>query len=443
MTTTLAVLLVYLGILAGLAIWSRRETHTLSGYYLAGKKLPFWVVAFSTNATGESGWLLLGLSGMGYMVGAQAYWVVVGEMIGIGAAWWLVSRRLKRLSDDADSITVPDVLVAKFTDKMHLLRGVAVLIILVMVTTYVTAQMVASGKAFSGYLGMDYKTGVVVGAIFIIGYTFIGGYKAVSYTDVVQGVLMLLGLIAVPVAAVMAAGGWSEMSAIVSAEDPALMNMLAAPEGGRPLWIAIASFMAIGLPFLGVPQLLIRFMSARDDGELKKARVVSIIVLFIFLFGAVTAGIAGRALFPGLEDAEGVFPKLSTELFHPVIAGLLLVVVLSAIMSTVDSLLLLSSSAVVRDFYQKIIGTTKDEEALSMLGKIVTVVIGVVAVALGVQEPRVIFHFVLASWSGLGSAFGPAVLGILYYQRVTWEGVLAGVSGGFAASVIWLVWFKA
>ena len=160
------------------------------------------------------------------------------------------------------------------------------------------------------------------------------------------------------------------------------------------------------------------------------------------VFGAVTAGIAGRALFPGLEDAEGIFPKLSTELFHPVIAGLLLVVVLSAIMSTVDSLLLLSSSAVVRDFYQKIIGTTKDEEALSMLGKVVTVVIGVVAVMLGVQEPRVIFDFVLASWSGLGSAFGPAVLGILYYKKVTWEGVLAGVSGGFAASVIWLVWFK-
>ena len=239
MTTTLTVLLIYLGVLAGLAVWSRRETHTLSGYYLAGKKLPYWVVAFSTNATGESGWLLLGLSGMGYMVGAQAYWVVVGEMIGIGAAWWLVSRRLKRLSDDADSITVPDVLVAKFKDKMHLLRGVAVLIILVMVTTYVTAQMVASGKAFNGYLGgdyewMTYQTGVIVGAIFIIGYTFVGGYKAVSYTDVVQGVLMLLGLIAVPIAAITAAGGWSEMSATVAAEDPALMNMFAAPEGGRP-----------------------------------------------------------------------------------------------------------------------------------------------------------------------------------------------------------------
>ena len=201
MSTTVTVLVVYLGILFALAIWSRRETHTLSGFYLAGKKLPYWVVAFSTNATGESGWLLLGLSGMGYVYGAQVYWVMVGQMIGIGASWWLMSRRLKKLSDETDSITVPDVLVAKFADKWHLLRGAAVLIIVIMVTTYVTAQMVSSGKALSSFLGMKYETGVVVGAIFIIGYTFVGGYKAVSYTDVVQGILMLLGLIAVPAAA--------------------------------------------------------------------------------------------------------------------------------------------------------------------------------------------------------------------------------------------------
>ena len=443
MTATVTVLIVYLGILAGLAIWSRRETHTLSGYYLAGKKLPYWVVAFSTNATGESGWLLLGLSGMGYLVGAQAYWVVVGEMIGIGIAWWVVARRLKRLSDDADAITVPDVLAAKFEDHWHLIRGVAVLIILIMVTTYVTAQMVASGKAFNGYLGMDYKTGVVVGAIFIIGYTFIGGYKAVSYTDVVQGVLMLAGLIAVPIAAVMAAGGWSGVTETLNAEDPGLMNMFVAPEGGRPAWIAIVSFMAIGLPFIGVPQLLTRFMSARDDVEIKKARVVSIVVLFIFLMGAVTAGIAGRALFPGLDDAEAIFPKLSTELFHPIIAGMLLVVVLSAIMSTVDSLLLLSSSAVVRDAYQKMIGTDRDEDSLAFQGKILTVVIGVLAVLGGIQQPRVIFDFVLASWSGLGAAFGPVVIFILYYKRITWAGVLAGMIAGFGVNVIWLVFFKA
>ncbi len=442
MSITVAVLIVYLGVLATLAFWSRRETHTLSGYYLAGKKLPYWVVAFSTNATGESGWLLLGLSGMGYMVGVQAYWVVVGEILGIAASWWIVARRLKRFGDATDSITVPDILAAKFEDKWHLIRGAAVLIILVMVTAYVTAQMVATGKAFSSFLGMEYATGVIVGAIFIIGYTFVGGYKAVSYTDVVQGVLMLLGLIAVPIAAIVAAGGWDSVSSNLTLQDPALMDMFAVTDSGKSILIAIVSFVAIGLPFLGVPQLLIRYMSARDDGEIKKARVVSLVVLLVFTAGAVTAGVAGRALYPGLDDGETIFPVLSNNLFPEIISGMLLVVVLSAIMSTVDSLLLLASSAVVRDTYQKIIGTTKSDEALSNFGKLVTVIIGVIAVIMGIQEPRVIFDFVLASWAGLGSAFGPAIIGVLYYKRITGAGVLAGMLGGFATSVIWLVQFK-
>jgi len=441
MNTTVTVLIVYLGILAALAIWSRRETHTLAGFYLAGKKLPFWVVAFSTNATGESGWLLLGLSGMGYAVGAQAYWVVVGEIAGIALSWGLISRRLKKFGDETDSITVPDVLAAKFVDKLHLIRIVAVLIIVVMVTTYVTAQMVSTGKAFSSFLGMDYGTGVIVGSIFIIGYTFVGGYKAVSYTDVVQGVLMLVGLIAVPAAAIIAAGGLGEVKSSLQYQDPALLDMFAFSSGHA--WIGIASFVAIGLPFLGVPQLLIRFMSARDDGEIRKARIMSIIVMLVFTAGAVTAGVAGRALYPGLEDSETIFPVISNNLFPPVISGMLLVVVLSAIMSTVDSLLLLASSAVVRDTYQKIMGSPESDSVLSNYGKVITIVIGIIAVVLGVQEPRVIFDFVLASWSGLGSAFGPVVIAILYFKRTTWAGVLAGMLGGFLASVIWLSFFKA
>ena len=440
MSATVTVLVVYLGILAALAVWSRRETHTLSGFYLAGKKLPFWVVAFSTNATGESGWLLLGLSGMGYLVGTQAYWVVVGQMTGIALSWWLVARRLKALGDETDAITVPDVMASKFEDKWHLIRALSVLIILVMVTTYVTAQMVATGKAFSSFLGMEYETGVIVGSIIIIGYTFVGGYKAVSYTDVVQGVLMLLGLIAVPSAAIIAAGGLAEVRDSLQQQDPALLDMFAF--GTTPVWIGVASFLAIGLPFMGVPQLLVRYMSARDDSEIRKARVMSLIVLFVFGVGAVTAGVAGRAVYPGLEDSEAIFPVISNNLFPPLVSGLLLVVVLSAIMSTVDSLLLLASSSAVRDTYQRIMGSSDSDERLSAYGKLVTIVIGVFAVVLGVQEPRVIFHFVLASWSGLGSAFGPALLGILYYRRVTWLGVLSGILGGFVASVVWLMYFK-
>jgi sodium/proline symporter len=443
MNSVIAVMIAYLGLLAGFAIWSRRETQTLKGFYLAGKKLPFWVVAFSTNATGESGWLLLGLTGMGYMVGAQAYWVVVGEIFGIGLSWWLISRRLKRLSDETDSITVPDVLAAKFKDRWHLIRGVAVIIILAMVTTYVTAQMVASGKALDGFVGIPYEWGVIAGSAIIIAYTFVGGHKAVSYTDVVQGVLMLLGLIIVPVVAVSAAGGWGSMTANLVAQDPGLMDMFSLTSEGISGWIAIASFVGIGLPFLGVPQLLVRYMSARDDDELRKARWVSLAVLFCFTFGAVTAGIAGRALFPGLEDSEQIFPTLSSELFSPFVAGILLVIVLAAIMSTADSLLLLASSAVVRDTVQHILGSRKSDHQLAVYGKIATVIIGIVGIIIAIRDVKFIFDFVLYAWSGLGAAFGPTLLCLLYYKKTTWAGVLAGMIAGFATSIIWVEQFKA
>jgi sodium/proline symporter len=429
-------------LLAAFAAWGRRETRTLSGFYLAGKKLPFWVVAFSTNATGESGWLLLGLTGMGYAVGAQAYWVVVGEIVGIALSWGLISRRLKRLSDDHDSITVPDVLASKFEDKGHLIRAIAVVIILTMVTTYMTAQMVASGKALSTFMGMEYGTGVAVGGAIIIAYTFIGGYKAVSYTDVLQGVLMLIGLIIVPAAAIYAGDGWSSIVSNLNAQDPNFTNMFVLTEGGIGGWVAAISFMAIGLPFLGVPQLLVRYMSARDDNELKKARIVSVLVLLVFTFGAVTAGIAGRALFPGLEDQETIFPTIANQLFPPVIAGVLMVIVLSAIMSTADSLLLLASSAVVRDTMQKIVGSTKSDHQLAVYGKIVTVLVGILAIALAIPEAKFIFWFVLFAWSGLGAAFGPVVICLLYYKKVTREGVIAGMLGGFLTSVVWVLAFK-
>jgi sodium/proline symporter len=443
MSAVITVLVIYLGLLAALAIWSRSETGTLSGFYIAGKKLPYWVVAFSTNATGESGWLLLGLTGMGYAVGTEAYWVLVGELLGIAGSWWLVARRLKRMSDATDSITVPDVLAARFDDRWHLIRSIAVVIILAMVTTYIAAQLVASGKALDGFLGVPFKWGVVAGSAIIIGYTFIGGYKAVCYTDVLQGVMMLLGLILVPVTAIYVAGGVGAVVANLEAQDPALLNMFALTKTGTEGWIRAISFVAIGLPFLGVPQLLVRFMSARDDLEVRRARIMSVIVLFFYTGGAVTAGIAGRALFPGLEDAEKIFPTLSSALFPPIISGVLLVVVLSAIMSTADSLLLLASSAVVRDTIQKIFGSRKSDHALAVYGKIVTILIGIVAiaVALAVKE-QLIFSFVLYSWSGLGAAFGPVILCLLYARRTTYAGVVSGMLTGFIVSVVWVEVFK-
>ncbi len=437
-----SVFVVYLVILVGLALWSRRETHTMSGYFIAGKKLPPWVVAFSTNATGESGWLLLGLTGMGYAVGAHAYWVVGGEVMGISAAWLLMSRRIKRMSDECDAITVPDILAARFNDHAHVLRSISTLIILVMVGAYVAAQMVAAGKAFSGFTNLSYNSSVLLGASIIIIYTLVGGYKAVAWTDLVQGILMLAGLIIVPIVAINAAGGWDAVTSALYAQDPGLLSMWGASGPGVVSIIAIVSFLAIGVGFIGMPQLMVRFMSARSEQSLVPAMMISITVILLFDIGAVTAGMAGRALFPGLEDPEGIFPLLATELFSPLIAGVLMVVVLAAIMSTVDSLLIMASSAVVRDFMQQIRGSAKSDHVLTNYGKVLTLVFGVIGVVFALNQTPVIFWFVLFAWNGLGAAFGPPLVCAVFFPKTNLKGAIAGMLGGFLTTGCWILFFK-
>jgi len=442
MSVIIIVFVIYLLILVGFALWSRQETHTMSGYFIAGKKLPPWVVAFSTNATGESGWLLLGLTGMGYAVGAQAFWVVAGEVVGIALAWLLLSRRIKRLSDQSDSITVPDVLAARFDDKAHVLRKISVLIILVMVGAYVAAQMVATGKAFDGFTDLNYSTGVLVGATVIILYTLVGGYKAVAWTDLIQGILMLLGLIIVPLIAIDAAGGWSSVLADLRGQDPGLLTPWG-PEGkSTAALVGIVSFLAVGLPFMGVPQLMVRFMSARSEKSLVPAMIISVIVILLFDLGAVLTGMAGRVLFPGLEDPESILPLISTTLLHPVLGGIMMVVVLAAIMSTVDSLLILASSAVVRDYWQQIRGSKLSDRALANRGKLVTVVIGIIGIAFALHQTPMIFWFVLFAWSGLGAAFGPVLLCAAWYPATNLAGAVAGILGGFITTVVWVLWLK-
>ena len=393
----------YLIVLFSLAFWTRNETKSLSGYFLADKKLPPWVVAFSTNATGESGWLLLGLTGMGYSVGVQAFWVVAGEVIGISLVWIFLARRVKRLGDESGSITVPDLLSAAFTDPHNLIRKISVMIILAMVGAYVSAQMVATGKAFSTFTDVNYSLAVVFGATIIIAYTFIGGFKAVAYTDLVQGVLMLCGLILVPSVAISSLGGLQEMIVGLQSIDEHLLNPWRPQGEGQGGWIVILSFLAVGLPFLGVPQLTVRFMSAVSESSIRTAGIISIVVTFLFGTGAVLTVIAGRVLVPGLEDAETIFPVLASELFPDVITGLLMVVVLAAIMSTVDSLLLLASSSVVRDFLQKIRGSARSDTELARYGKITTLVIGVLGLSFALVESPLIFWFVFLNRSAISN----------------------------------------
>ena len=432
----------YMLVLLGLGLWSRREGASLEGYYVAGRKLPSWVIAFSSNTTGESGWLLLGLTGMGYAVGFHALWVVFGEVMGVAIAWMFVARPFKEYADRYGAITVPDYLEQRFRDHRHWLRLLSVAIILSMVTVYCCAQLIATGKAFSSFLGFSYGAGVWLGVVVTVAYTAVGGFKAVAYSDLVQGLLMVGGLVLLPIVGFVAAGGWNEVIGALQTADP---NLLRAMGSHGVTWVGVlsaASFAGIGLAFLGVPQLLTRFISAASGRELRRGGPIAVACMVLFDTGAVFTGIAGRALFPGLSDPETVMPTMSAELFPAVFTGIFLVIVLGAIMSTVDSLLILASSAVVRDFAQKVLGAARGGGRLSLYGRLATVVVGAVAIPFALEEPRVLFWFVLFAWSGLGGAFVPVVLCSLFWKRTTLPGAVAGMFTGFTVTVVWVLVFK-
>ena len=432
----------YLLVLLVLGFWGSKDSKSLAGYYVAGKRLPSWVIAFSSTSTGESAWLLLGLTGMGYMVGFHALWVVLGEFLGVLVAWKWVARPFKEYTDRYDSITVNDYLETRFRDNSHILRIIGTIIILSMVTAYTAAQLTASGKAFNSFLGTDYATGVTIGALVIMFYTTIGGFKAVAYSDLIQGILMFGCLFLLPITGIVAIGGWSSFIENLRLEDPSLLALMGS--GGLTLssMISALGFVAIGFAFLGSPQLLTRFMAARSQTDIVKGARIAIPCILVFDIGAVFAGMAGRVLFPALTDPETILPMMSMDLFPSLITGLFLVTVLAAIMSTVDSLLILASASVVRDIIQQTLKLAIGERRLSLYGKLVTVFIGTIALIAALAEVRAIFWFVLFAWSGIATAFTPAILCSLFWDKTTKNGAIAGMISGFITTVLWVLIFK-
>jgi sodium/proline symporter len=438
----LAVLVAYGIILFFIGLWGRRGSRSVAGYYVADKRLPSWVIAFSTNATGESAWLLLGLTGMGYAVGFHAFWVVFGEVLGVALGWTFVAKPFKEYTDRYGSITVPDYLTSRFRDTSNVFRWLGVVIIISMVAAYTAAQLTATGKAFNAFVGMSYDGGVILGAIFILYYTTIGGFKAVAYSDLLQGGLMFLGLLAMPFVGFAAAGGWDAVMVRLAADDPSLLGLMGSAGLTLPGIVSAAGFMAVGLAFLGAPQLLVRWISARDLTQIARGGPIAVICIIVFDVGAVLTGIAGRALFPGLADQETILPAMASGLLPEVFLGIYLVIVLAASMSTVDSLLILASSSVARDVVQNVFNPRVSDRGIAMIGKVVTAAIGIAAVAFALGEVRLIFWFVLFAWSGLACAFTPVILCSLFWPRTTRAGAVAGMVSGFLTAILWVVALK-
>jgi sodium/proline symporter len=442
-------LFVYFGILMTIGYVTSSRIHGARDFFVGGKTLGYWVAAFSTQATGESAWLLLGLTGMGAIAGISAYWVVVGELAGVSIAWFVMAKRFKSLTDLHDSLTVTDYLVSRFRQKSHLLRLVATVSLTVFVLAYISAQIDATGSAFERFLGWDYHVGAVVGFVVVVAYCVLGGFIAVAWNDLFQGSVMLICLVMLPLV------GWFSLDPSVglfaglASIDPALVSVWGSANGNADLMsvLTVVGMMLIGLGFLGSPQIFVRFMAIRSEEEINKGRWVALAFTLLVDTSAVTIGLMGRYLFtesgtdPTIvlgNGAQNVLPELVEYVFPSIIVGFYVAAVLAAIMSTVSSLLIMASGAVTHDYYQVMVNPALKDDQAANLSRWVTV--GLAVIALGValtvsvlSPSRTIFWFVIFGWSGIAATFCPMIILSMFWKRFTASGAISSMIVGFVS----------
>ncbi|MCH1479974.1 sodium/proline symporter [Crocinitomicaceae bacterium] len=443
--TKFVVLGIYVAILFLIGIFASRRVSSLSDFYLGGKRLGYWAVAFSARATGESGWLLIGLTGMGALSGLSAYWVVVGEVLGVAVSWWFMAKKFKRKSDAYGSITIPDYLESHFKSTKKTIRILSATILSVFVIIYVSSQIDVTGKAFESMMGLDYFTGAIIGFLIVLSYIFIGGFVAAVWSDMFQGILMFLGLVLLPVVVIFSMNGTPGIFQSLREIDPALTNVFGTSDD---VWMNIATmlgFALIGLGFLGSPQVYVRFMSIRDESEIDKGKWVAIIFTLFTDAAAVTIGILGRIFFtqPGQDPqavlgvgAENVLSMLTEQFLPYVLVAIYVAIVLSAIMSTIDSLLVIASSAITRDFYQKIFKPNLGEKEMVKISRWVTLIMSVVALIIAmviakISPDRTVFWMVIFGWSGIAATFCPVIILSLFWNGLTEKGAIASMITGF------------
>jgi sodium/proline symporter len=421
----------------GVIAWTR--TRNLADFVLGGRRLGSWVTALSASASDMSGWLLLGLPGYAYLAGLGAFWLAVGLLLGTWLNWRLVAARLRIASEEAgNALTLPQYLSNRFQDDSGLIRVVSALFVLLFFLFYTSSGLVAGGKLFEAVFGLPYLWAVGLGAMTIIVYTAFGGFLAVSWTDLFQGLLMAAALVAVAVMAWGLAGGGSGMGEALAARNPALLDLTTNSEG-EPLGIlAIVSLMAWGLGYFGQPHILARFMAVESVALIPRARYIAVSWVLLTLVAACLVGLAGIPLFDTpLEDSEKVFIQLVDLLFHPVLAGICLAAILAAIMSTADSQLLVSSSAFTGDLYRVLLRKQASERELVVVGRLAVLGISIAAFLLAMDPRNRVLDLVAYAWAGFGAAFGPAVLLSLYWRGMNRWGALAGILTGGLTVVVW------
>ena len=439
------VLAIYFLILLGIGFFASKRVSNITDYYVGGKKLNYWIAALSARSTGESGWLLIGVTGMGALIGISALWIVVGEVLGVWLSWQFMAKKFKRMTDEYDSITIPDFLVSHFKSTTHTIRIIAATALSLFVIIYVSAQIDITGKTFESFLGLNYYTGIGIGFGIVIMYIFSGGFLAVAWSDFFQGSLMFVGLLLLPVVTYFSLSGDTSIVDGLRSIDPALLNIWGA--GGLTLMngVAILGLLSIGIGFMGSPQVYVRFISIRDEAEIEKGKWVALFYTLLTDTAAVMIGVLGRYMLTQAGDnpelilgnaAENVLALVLGQVMPTLIIGIYIAAVLSAVMSTVDSLLVVASSAVTRDFYQQIFHPNVDEQRLMGLSKKVTLALAIlaliVALCVSVLSPtRTVFWFVIFGWSGIAATFCPVIILSIFWKNYTEKGAIASMITGF------------
>ena len=471
---TLKILLAMIGymlVVIGIGLYfAKRAQANSENYFLGGRSLGPWVAAMSAEASDMSGWLLMGLPGVAYWCGlADAAWTAIGLALGTYVNWLIVAKRLRRYSAVAgDSITIPDFLSNRFHEKKKVILGISALFILVFFTVYAASCFVTCGKLFSTLFGTSYHSMMIAGAVFVLVYTFIGGFLAESASDFMQAVVMVIALLTILILGTNAAGGLGNVIEN-AAQIPGYLSLTAQATpvtdaagvqqaaGGVPLFgeagsygfLTIISTLSWGLGYFGVPQVLLRFMAIRKEGELNQSRRIATIWCVISLAAAVIIGIIGRSLYPVEETlatasgAENVFVVMSQALLPAVLAGIIMAGILAATISSSDSYLLIAASAVSKNLYEGILKKNQaDDKKVMNLSRIMLFLIAVVGMIIAWDEDSVIFNIVSFAWAGFGATFGPVMLFSLFWKRINRPGAIAGMLSGGVMVFVWNLLLK-
>ena len=453
--TTVIILIAFVFYLAMMIVIGAvymKKTSSSEDYFLGGRGLNGWVAALSAQASDMSGWLLMGLPGAIYSFGSGQIWIAVGLFIGTVLNWVCISGRLRKYTIAANnSMTIPAFFENRYRDKKKILLLISSVVIVIFFLVYTASALAAGGKLFNTVFGLDYHIALAIGAAVILCYTFMGGFMAVCVTDFVQGTLMLIGLLVVPlVAYFLLPGNLTDLISQSGVTGGAGAYLNPFMNGDRPYtFIEIFSQLAWGFGYCGMPHVLVRFMAVKNEKELKKSWAIAIVWDLLSLTAAFAIAVIGRAyLLPvilgenGAASSESVFIEMirkvfTSELALPFIGGLFLCGILAAIMSTADSQLLVTASAVSEDLYHSFIKKDADTEEILKVSRITVIAIAVIAFAIAWNPDSSIMGLVSNAWAGLGSAFGPIVVMSLFWRRTNLPGAIAGMVTGGLTVIIW------